>query len=183
MRTVIMAALALASVLASAQTYRINIAASEMYLSGETNYSTWEEEVTQFKGSMLAFYSGTQLTGVSGLELQIPVTSIKAPRKGMATDTYEALREKEHPEITFLAKEITLDNGLAVFRGILSIAGTPKEVVITTTYTFGNNTISFAGTHEVFMEDYNIEPPKALLGTLSVDPKVEIRFTLVFKAI
>jgi polyisoprenoid-binding protein YceI len=167
----------------SAQSFRINIAASEMYISGETNYSTWEEEVTQFKGSLVAFYSGKVLTGISGLELQIPVTSIKAPRKGMATDTYEALKEKDHPEITFLAKQITLDNGLAVFRGMLTIAGASKEVSITTTYSFTNNSVSFMGTHEVNMSDYNIAPPKALLGTLSVEEKVEIRFTLVFKAI
>ena len=171
------------SMVMSGQSYRINIAESEMYLSGKTSFSDWEEEVTQFKGSLVAFYNGNKLTGISGLELQIPVTSIKAPRKGMAKDTYEALREEEHPEITFLAKEITLDNGLAVFRGIMTIAGISKEITITTTYTYGNKSVAFNGTYEVMMSDYNIEPPTAMLGTLTVEQKVDIRFNLVFKEI
>jgi len=181
MKFVVAQLLLLVNLAAVAQSYTVNTAESEMILFGKTNFGDWEEQVIQFKGSLHAYLSGTRLNGVSGLELQIPVKALKAPRKGMANDTYEALKEKEHPEITFVTKSVLLDNGLAAFDGVLTIAGVSRNITITTTYSYIDKTITFVGDYVVLMSDYNIEPPTAMLGTLQADQTVNIKFKLVFK--
>ncbi len=161
------------------QAYLINSELSTMTLSGETNWSTWEEQVTEFKGSLRANTDVDQ-TNLVAIELQIPVDAIEAPRKGMINDTFEALKKKEYPEITFASSSITLTQNQATITGKLTIAGVTKPATIISAVQFLDEKIILRGQHTLYMKDFEVIPPKAMMGTLQVEQEVVITFNLAF---
>jgi hypothetical protein len=68
--------------------------------------------------------------------------------------------------------------------GSLSIAGTTLK---TDLYVLGkvasNGTITFTGSKKIKMTDFKINPPTALMGTLTTGNEVEIVFQVTFKQI
>jgi polyisoprenoid-binding protein YceI len=150
-----------------------------MTLSGETNLSSWDESVTDFKGSLLADLNDDPFQ-IKAIEIQIPVEAIEAPRKGMLKDTREALKQEEHPEIAFASKTIKINGNTAFITGMLTIAGVSKEVTIKAVINAAGDKISLSGKHELSMLDYKVKPPKAMFGTLQVQQEVFITFSLVF---
>jgi polyisoprenoid-binding protein YceI len=180
MRNFILFAFLLPAAWASGQhAYRIQSDQSTMMLSGETNLSDWEQEVVDFKGSLL-FVEAAE-PEFQAIELQIPVEAIQASKKGMRKDTYEALLKDEHPEIAFASRQIIPVNGNAVqITGKLTIAGVSQEVTIEATVRKENGTIYLSGTHTLSMLDYKVTPPTAMLGTLKVKAPVVITFNLSF---
>ena len=157
--------------------YRINSSQSKMTLSGETNLSTWEETVTDFKGSLL-LGSEDDKSQIKAIEIQIPVEAIEAPRKGMLKDTYEALEKDDHPEIAFASKQIALNGNNAFIKGMLTIAGVTKEVTIDCIASIEAGKVVLNGTYALLMSDYKVVPPKAMFGTLQVQQDVFINFSL-----
>ncbi len=159
--------------------YRINSSQSTMVLSGETNLSAWDENVTDFKGSLL-LEDDADNSQIKAIEIQIPVEAIEAPRKGMLKDTYEALQKNDHPEIAFASKQIVLKRNEAQIKGMLTIAGVTKEITINCAAAIEAGKVELKGTYALIMSDYNVAPPKAMFGTLQVQQDVLITFSLLF---
>lgn len=157
---------------------------SKMTIAGTSSLHDWESDVGQIDGTaQINITSGNQLT-IENLSLSIPVTSIKSGKSSMDKNTYEALKEENHPEITFLMTDHTMNNGNQVqARGKLTIAGVTKEVNIKATYQMvGEDKINFTGTLPIDMTDYNIEPPTAVFGTIKTGKDVTIQYDILFSS-
>ena len=157
---------------------------SKMTIAGTSSLHDWESDVGQINGSAnIDITAGNKLT-IESLSLSIPVTSIKSGKGSMDKNTYEALKEKNHPEITFLMTDYTLNNGNQVqAQGKLTIAGVTKDVNINATYQMvGEDKINFTGTVPIDMTDYNIDPPTAVFGTIKTGKDVTLQYNILLSS-
>lgn len=102
----------------------------------------------------------------------------------MDDNAYEALVAKKYPEIQFELIEIeTITDQSLRAKGNLTIAGTKSLVPLQVDYKITGNTIQFFGSFPITFTQFNIEPPKALLGTIKTGDKLQISFETTFKLI
>jgi polyisoprenoid-binding protein YceI len=123
--------------------------------------------------------------GLGAFEVAVPVASLHSPKDGIDTNLHKALKAQEHPDITFRLR--TLENGtgetpgvLALrARGTLSIAGVAREITLDVKAVRGGRSVLLNGGVELLMTDFGVTPPKAMLGMVTTDPRVYVRFYLV----
>ncbi|MEO1023468.1 MAG: YceI family protein, partial [Bacteroidota bacterium] len=122
------------------------------------------------------------LEGVGALSMSMVVKGIKSGKRQMDKNTRKALKEKDHPSITFNLDEIeriTPDSIFAV--GTVTVAGNPVQKEWHVAYRVLDDTyIEIEGIQSLKMTDFNINPPKALLGRLKTGDDVQIEFKAYF---
>jgi polyisoprenoid-binding protein YceI len=101
--------------------------------------------------------------------------------------THKALKVDKYPEITFLlAEPVTgIPAGAGGYelsaRGRLTIAGVTRLVTMSIKITLGcDKKITIAGSQQVKMTDYGIEPPAALFGIIKTGNIITISFSATF---
>jgi polyisoprenoid-binding protein YceI len=109
----------------------------------------------------------------------IPAATLSSPKDGLDKNMHKALNVTDHPEIHFALR--TLEPGAGGYRGtgVLTIAGVEKEVTLNLQVQRTGSTLAVTGTTDLLMTDFGIKPPKAMLGMLKTNPKVQIRIELV----
>ena len=162
---------------------------AEMSIAGTSTLHKWESPVTQidFKGSVVL--KDNELHTIKDVKLTIPVLGIKSTKgKTMDKKTWEALKSEEHPNIlcslnTFDIKSASEDNYTISAKGDLTVAGStqPLELQFTAKYT-DTELLVFTGSKALKMTDFNVKPPKALLGTLKTGDEITIKFTVKMKS-
>ena len=168
------AAVAMFSQQASVQSYTITVA-------GTSNIHDWESQVSSCTGSCHIAVGENQELKISELQVKIPVENIISDHDLMDTKTWECFESSRYPYITFKAKRVRFDAGIAYFTGILKMHGVTKQVTFPSKYTFHNGVITFTGSYTIDMEDYQMEPPSLMLGAISVGPSVTVKFNVVYK--
>ena len=99
---------------------------------------------------------------------------------------YDALKYEVYPDIIYKFKSITNiksqgDNTYkANLEGTLDIAGVLKTIKIDVEIEKKGSIISIKGAKPVKMSDFDVIPPKALLGTLKTGNEITIIFNLNF---
>ena len=117
---------------------------------------------------------------VEGFEISVAAGTLKSP-KGDALDKnmYKALKVEQFPEITFRLSRLDLTGktaGAAKAVGVLTIAGTEREVAIDIATRVDGEKLDVQGTLDLLMTDFGIKPPTAMMGMLKTDPKVRVTF-------
>jgi polyisoprenoid-binding protein YceI len=112
--------------------------------------------------------------------------SIVSENNIMTNKTHDALNVKKYPEIVFkLVSVDKLASGEGKFSGTLvgdiTIAGVTKRIAIAFTGVHSGNNITIKGAKELIMNDFKIDPPTALMGTLKTGKEVTIAFSLNFQ--
>lgn len=159
-----------------------------MAIKGSSNLHDWESKVNEVRanGSMTLDAEGLQ--SIQSLTVEVPVKSIKSTKGNiMDKKTYEALKADKHPNITFKLEKATItqkgDGYDVSANGSLTIAGATNKVTLSATgKTASDGSVTFSGSRKLKMTEYNIKPPTALLGTMTVADDVEIVFKLTLKA-
>ena len=152
---------------------------SVLKINGSSTIHDWTVTANSMKGSM-KMDAGV----LKNLLFQVEVEQIKSER-GAAMDKkmHAALKKEEHPEVTFKFQEIKKDTGSENsfhIMGLLNIAGTEKEVDITSEFQEVGGKYVFKGNKEIKLQDFNMEPPTAMFGQIIVGDNVTIDFDLVF---
>jgi len=160
----------------------------DIKLNGTSNLHDWE--MKSAKGtSEVAFVvdaKGT-ITSLSRLSFTLPVKNLKSKSKAMDKNTYKALNEESNPNISFAGTGATIvskGNNNYVFNctGKMSIAGTTKqtELVATGKYNPADKSFTITGIKKMKMTDYNVKPPKALLGSIKTGNDISISYNIKF---
>jgi polyisoprenoid-binding protein YceI len=115
-------------------------------------------------------------------DVVIRAASLSSPKEGIDKNMHKALRVEEHPDIRFSLR--TLETAGAGYRasGVLTIAGVEKEVTLSLQAQHKGTTLAVFGATDLLMTDFGVKPPKAMLGMLKTNPKVQIRIELVLGA-
>jgi polyisoprenoid-binding protein YceI len=92
----------------------------------------------------------------------------------------KALKQSEHPNISFTLDSYTLDPS-GLLKGKLQIAGQEKEVQFPATVTDDGSTIRVVGSKQINMKEWGVKPPSLMLGTMKVNEMVTINFDVIVK--
>lgn len=167
---------------ASAQT------GTKLTIEGTSTLRSWTCEATGYTLTpepARGFEAGV-LKGEKALKrvtLTVPVASIECGNGTMNEHLRKALREKDHPQITYTLAAYELaeaEGGVAVASdGLLTIAGAERPIAMDVAVTAdGAGGVRIRGEQEIRMTDFGVKPPKLMLGTLKVGDEVTIAFDM-----
>lgn len=155
-------------------------------VKGSSNVHDWESNVEKLIGEGSFSFAEDGSVFIEKCKVSIPVKSIKST-KGSIMDkkTWRALEADNHPNITYQLTKFSpvskLNSGFtATATGQLSIAGTTKTIKMNITgKELNNDILEITGTKALKMTDFGIDPPTALLGTMTTGDEVTIEFRIV----
>lgn len=168
-----------------AQEYSLNNATSELTVFGTSNLHDWEVKAEKQSGKLALDRSG-QLQ-IKLLQVSVETESLKSGKSGMDKNTYKALKTNKHKSISFDMKEVKSisklnDNSYRVsVTGNLTIAGVTKNTGLDFIIEVASSQVILKGSKSFKMTDFGVDPPKALLGTVTTGDEVKIEFKTVFK--
>jgi polyisoprenoid-binding protein YceI len=152
-----------------------------MTIDGTSTLHDWTSIVESLEASAKIFLSDGDIADVQDLTIYILVNSIKSGKSGMDKNTYKALKEPEYPKINFNLNSIKKNSGSLNYEGALTIGGNANDIngVVSYKLTSAAN-ISFSGEIIFNMSEFDIDPPKAMMGTIKTGDQVTIKYNLVF---
>lgn len=150
---------------------------STLSVDGTSTLHDWTVTANTYQGSLIL--DDHVFTTIS---FEVDVASIVSTRGAtMDKKTHNALKKDEHPKIIFIAKDVAFSEGdNQSIQGKLTIAGVGKDVVIDATIKIFEGKIQIAGDHKITLQDYNMEPPTAMFGSIVVGDDVVVNFDLIF---
>jgi polyisoprenoid-binding protein YceI len=159
----------------------------KMTISGTSTLHDWTSDVTQinFEGTVQA--GNESLASIKKVQLSIPVEGIKSTKgKTMDKKTWGALESETHPNIKCSLNSFDIQEAGNKFnitgKGELTIAGNTQPITLTFNAQFTEDgNLKFTGSKALKMTDFNIDPPRALLGTLKTGDDITIDFTVSMK--
>lgn len=176
-----------------AQSYRI-AENSSMSIIGSSNVTDWEADVKTIQGQVQlnnldsSDWSEADASWFERIELSFPVADIDADSRRMNANMHEYLKERSHPEITYVFTEAISLSGSsnpaiqAILSGVVTVGGEAlpieHEVEITKAE---NGQLIVTGSKALKMTDFNISPPTALLGSVRAVDDIEIVFELYLR--
>jgi polyisoprenoid-binding protein YceI len=96
---------------------------------------------------------------------------------------YAALKAKENPAIVFRLRSVEVGDDLSVKAvGVLSIAGTEREVDLAAAGTRVDGAFRVRGSEKLLMTDFGIKPPSMMLGAIKTKNEVTVHFDIVLSA-
>lgn len=168
----------------SQTSYILNPANSKMTILGTSSLHDWEMEVTDIDFSTTLLIDGKVISGIQDIYFSCTTTSIVSDYKLMDKKTFEALKAEEFSSIEFrmLNGKISLITGnefSGTVTGYLSIAGQTKEVNVPFHGNLlDNGQLDLEGKVNLKMSEFDVDPPKAMAGTLKTGDEVSIVYTL-----
>jgi polyisoprenoid-binding protein YceI len=124
--------------------------------------------------------------GIGSVVLTVPTRQLDCANNTMNGHMLKALKAGKYPDIEFRLASYTLsktDDGVAAeLSGELTLGGVERPIVLEATMRANpDGTLSVAGSYELRMTDYGLQPPTLMLGTLKVGETVTVRFDLLLK--
>ncbi len=157
---------------------RSDLTSSKMSIAGTSTLHDWVSTVDAFEAR--AIVDGNVLKDVSCVA---QVESIKSGKSGMDRNTYNALMSKKYPEITFTARELSINGADVTGSGTLTIAGKSNTIPVSLSIeTWAEGTYNIIGTVDLKMTDYGIDPPRAMMGTIRTGDDISINLDLSLNA-
>lgn len=170
----------------TAQTFQLDKSSTSVVVEGTSNIHDWQVKAESFTGSLTGTLEGGKLNSLDKLTFVIPAESLKSGKSGMDKNTYKALDTKKHPNITYnLDKVKQLDCSVAgqcqiTSIGFLTIAGTRQPVEIIFNAKISADKIILTGSKKLKMTQFKVDPPKAMLGTITTGDEITIKFETAF---
>lgn len=149
----------------------------------------WIEVPGQWSGSGDELRHEPALEGnnaTPSLQVRIPVKSLEGNRSGLASNMHEAMKAEEHPRVTFTLTEVrSIDSrgqNAAVWSvvGDLEVAGARERVELELTIRpRSGDRLAIEVEKDLKMTDFDIDPPRAMLGMARAKDDVTVTATWV----
>jgi len=161
----------------------------DIKLNGTSNVHDWEMKAVAGNSNTSFAVANGKIISLSAMNFSLPVKNLKSGHDGMDKNTYKALNEPANPTIRFVLGSATVaaaggNNYKLNCSGKMTIAGITKDVelIATAIYNPADKSFSITGVKKMKMTDYNVKPPKALMGTIKTGNDISISYNLKFKA-
>lgn len=158
---------------------------SYVKITGTSSLHDWEEQVNKFTCDVSATITEGNID-IESISFIAQTKSIKSHSSIMDGKTYKALKSDAYPEIKFkstneLSCEIIGNNFKGTIKGVLSLAGQNHNVNV---YLSGKvsdgKLVQLSGSKNLKMTDFGIDPPTAMLGTLTTGDDIKVIFNLKY---
>ena len=169
-----------------AQTFTVDDSASKLIVEGTSNIHDWEVEAEEFQGELKAEFEDGQLVKIDELNFAVVAESLKSGKGGMDKKTYEALKTDDHQRIVYRLQGVNnidctpSEECIVTTNGYLTIAGERKPIELAFNVKNSGGKITFSGNKTINMTDFNVDPPKAMFGTITTGEEVTIDFKIAF---
>jgi polyisoprenoid-binding protein YceI len=160
---------------------------SAIVLKGTSTLHNFECKSTAIQGTIAM---DSTMRSFSSIEVTIPVKTILSGNTSMDDNMYEALKEKENPDIKFALMHsdstkkhnVILPDSTFQLHGTLSIAGKEQPVDLQVKIIKDENGIvTVRGDKKLLMTDYGVKPPTFMLGVLRTGNEVSVEFEVALK--
>ena len=163
-----------------------NVKDYKVTVKGTSTVHDWESNVEKIECKASYKIEDDELVDIKDATLKISVESIKSTKgKVMDHKTYDAFNSEKFPFITFIlrSEEINTTNLTVNLKGTLEMAGVTKLVDLVARYkVLTNGGLQIIGIKKIKMTEFNMEPPKAMMGTIKVGDEVTISFDIVLSS-
>ncbi|MEX0719533.1 MAG: YceI family protein [Balneolaceae bacterium] len=165
-----------------AQNYSITPEESKISVKGTSNVHDWELNAEEYSGEASITIEDNQLLSIEALKFSVIVNSMKSGKGGLDKKTYGALKENKHSTIDFELTQVNQINDNSVMAtGDLTIAGVTNSIEMEVTFgILPDGAISFQGSKQLKMTDYNVSPPSAMFGAVKAADEIEVNFDITF---
>ena len=181
----LIAFIALTFNLSQAQTFNLSNQESSLTVLGTSSLHDWHI-TAENQGGKISFKNLSE-GSLEACTLVVTSESLKSGKSSMDKNTFKSLKTNEHKTITFhLAevKEVTnKGNGKFYVKtmGDLTIVGVKKRVSLDFNMDTTSGKVTLTGEKKFKMTDFKIDPPKALLGTITTGDDITIKFSTIYK--
>lgn len=122
------------------------------------------------------------------VELTFGVEAIECGNGKMNEHLRKALKAEDHPQITYWLSAYDIRNaesGMVVWAdGHLQIAGFQRPITMEVVVErMADGALRVSGEQAIRMTDFNVEPPKLMLGTLKVGDEVVVKFDMPLRQV
>lgn len=168
-----------------AQQYSLVNKESSLTVLGTSSLHDWHVTAEQQNGKII--FKNLETGEIEKCSIEIVAESLKSGKSSMDKNTYKALNTDNFKTIIFQLVEVkeAINKGNGKFtvhtQGDLTIAGTKKRISLDFSLSVIDNKITLTGDKKIKMTDFNIDPPKALLGTITTGDDITIKFSTIFK--
>lgn len=178
-----------AAALLSTSAFAADISANsaKLTISGTSTVQAWKCEAKtvdttlQLADSKLALDSVAQ--DVSGARVRIATMALDCKNGTMNDHMREALKAKQHAQISFNVKSISGEKGALKLNGELTLAGVTRAISIPATVAQQGTALRAKGQYTLNMKEYGIKPPTLMFGTMKVGETVTLDFDVTVPAV
>ena len=171
--------------LTQAQEFSLNNGESSLTVLGTSSLHDWHVDAEKQTGKIT--FKNLENGQIDKITLDVEAESLKSGKSAMDKNTYKALNTDKHKTISYQLTEVknVTKKGNGVFNvstvGNLTIAGTKKQITLDFTLNTNDSKVKLTGEKKFKMTDFNIDPPKALFGTITTGDDITIKFSTIFK--
>ena len=155
----------------------------QIVISGTSTLHDWDMKSTKGSADANFDFAGDKLTGISGLNFNMPAESLKSEHSMMDKNAYKALKTDDNKNISFVQSSATVSHLDATtyqlkLVGKLTIAGTTKvtDLVATAKYNPADKSFTVSGSKKFNMSEYGVKPPTVMMGTIKTGDMLTVTF-------
>ena len=171
-----------------ARPFNIDAASSKFVVKGTSSLHDWEMATESGVSGYIECDEGqTDDLCITAIKLSVDVKTLKSGKSLMDKKCYDALKEDKFPKIKYNFEKVSsLDKQAdgtfqTVLVGDVTIAGVTKKTTVNAKVQFNGTTVKITGAKDMKMSDFDVEPPKALMGTIKTGNEITVEFNLNFK--
>ncbi|MCC9165837.1 YceI family protein [Pontibacter harenae] len=180
----VMGALLVSSFTLNAQAlYRLS-GKTELKVKGTSTLHDWEMTSTTATGKAELTLDGQTVKSIKSAEVSMKAETLKSGKEQMDNIAYKSLKTENNPTISFkYASFKSLSNNNLLVTGLLTIAGTTKQVTFKVQPQVEDGVLQLKGETAIKFTDFNLSPPTAMFGTIKTGNELTLLFKTSFHPI
>ena len=165
--------------------FQVNKEKSKLEIQGTSSIHDWEMVVEDYQLKTNLTATNENTTTINRVSFSCKVEDITADNRIMDGKAHKALKEDEHPRILFTIIEdssIEIKDGKTYIKGSLTIAGVTRKIQFPVSIQMlSDSAFQVKGELSLRMTEYNVTPPKAMMGALETGDEITIDIDLLLE--